>query len=418
MHRDAALTGMKTKIKGPDEKGKTTFKFDNKPNNVVVTDSNLGYKLYLKGGNDTGAGSDGNDRIFGQKGSDQLSGGLGNDYLSAGSGNQNQNNLIGDSGFIGVGAFGGNDQLIGGFSSIDRMIGDSTELYGTGGKDLLEAYGIYTEMIGDAATMQPYSRGGNDVLTGSPLPLTRTLMYGDAAAVYGPVTGGNDDLISGLSDDFMYGDWEFTFSADLANDPNVFAIYDNFGFFAPNPSQPRPFSFEPVTFELLQQDFNQEIGGAPPTGNGTKVSFESLKVLANEYNIDYVVPLFEDDVLLATFGPNTFTYVIPDRSVDPLAPIGGADRFIFNTLTEGNDVIFDFNPDEGDRIWFRNGLTLADQGQTFFVFQNDRDTLITYGNSSILLPYFTELEAGDFIFGSQLDGTAESVPNGFEPVVL
>ncbi|CAK6688837.1 hypothetical protein IFHNHDMJ_00488 [Synechococcus sp. CBW1107] len=412
MHRNAALQAMKTKIKGPDAKGKTTFKFDNEPNNVVVVNSNLGYKIYLRGGNDTGAGSDGDDRIFGQKGSDQLSGGLGNDYLSAGNGKQNQNNLIGDSGFIGVGAFGGDDQLIGGFGSTDRMVGDSTELYGTGGKDLLQAYGNYTEMIGDAATMQPYSRGGNDVLTGVPLFLTRTLMYGDAAAVYGPVTGGNDDLISGQSDDFMYGDWEFTFSADLANDPYVFDIYDSFGFFAPNPSQPRPFSFEPVTFELLQQDFDQATGGAPPEGNGTKVSFESLKVLANQYNIDYAPA----DALLATFGPDEFIYVIPDRSADPLAPQGGADRFIFNTFAEGNDVIFDFNPAEGDRIVFRNGLTLADQGNRFFVFESERDTLITYGSSSILLPYFTELAAEDFIFG---EGSAASSPGGgFQPVVL
>ena len=104
--------------------------------------------------------------------------------------------------------------------------------------------------------------------------------------------------------------------------------------------------------------------------------------------------------------------MIPDRSVDNNTPQGGADRFVFKTLNEGNDIIFDFNPAEGDRIVFTNGLTINDiQAQ-----DNGRDTRINYGTSSILLPYFTGLTANDLLFNS--DGIQPEDNGNWQPVVL
>ncbi len=408
---------MTTTINGP-KKGSTTFRFDNKPNDVDVNDPSRGYKLYLEGGNDQGSGSGGNDSLYGGTGFDELSGGFGDDLLEAGNakgGEQDQNDLLGDQELIGVGVAGGNDTLVGGSGCLDRLVGDSEELYGQGGRDELKAFGIYTQLVGDATAMKPYSTGGDDILTGAPTAGSRTLMHGDAVNVFGPVQGGNDRLISGQSDDFMYGDWEYTFNADFANEPLIFDIYDQFAFFSPTSQGPQEFSFTPVTFELIQQNFDQESGGPAPTAgpNDTVISFQGLGKLANQFNADY-----SPGSPTSTQYTKDITYVIPDRRTDPLAPKGGADFFVFDTFQEGNDVIFDFNASEGDRIWFRNGLTAADQGTGFLVFENGRDTFISYGDSSILLPYTTGLSIADFQFGDQGAAVGLGVPAGFNPVTL
>ncbi len=415
---------MATTINGP-KKGSTTFRFDNKPNDVDINDRSRGYKLYLEGGNDKGSGSGGNDSIYGGTGFDDLSGGLGDDLLEAGNskgGEQDQNNLLGDQSLIVVGDAGGNDILIGGTGSLDRLVGDSEELYGQGGRDDLQAFGIYTQLVGDATAMKPYSRGGDDILTGAPTAGSRTLMHGDAVNVFGPVQGGNDRLISGQSDDFMYGDWEYTFNADFANEPYIFDIYDQFAFFSPASQGPQTFSFKPVTFELIEQNFLQESTGTTLpqdtidkaiANNQTVISFQGLGKLANEFNADY-----SPGSPTTSKSLNDITYIIPDRSNDPLAPKGGADFFIFGTFQEGNDVIFDFRASEGDRIWFQNGLTAADQGSRFFVFENGRDSFISYGDSSILLPYTTGLTIDDFIFGAQGSGSGLGAPAGFTAVTI
>ncbi|MCP9816641.1 hypothetical protein KBY76_08140 [Synechococcus sp. GreenBA-s] len=415
---------MSTTINGPKD-GSTTFTFGSEPDDVNIDDPSNGYVLLLKGGNDKGRGSGGNDSLYGGTGFDELSGGFGDDFLKTGKskeGEQDQNDLLGDQELIGVGVAGGNDRLLGGKGNLDRLVGDSEELYGQGGRDELKAFGLYTQLVGDATAMKPYSKGGDDILTGSPTAGTRTLMHGDAVNVYGPVQGGNDRLISGQSNDFMYGDWEYTFNADFANEPYIFDIYDQFAFFSPASQGPQEFTFKPVTFELIQQNFLQESTGTTlpqdtidkaVANNQTVISFQGLGKLANDFNVDY-----SPNSPLSTKFLNDITYIIPDRSSDPLAPKGGADFFIFDTFQEGNDVIFDFHASEGDRIWFRNGLTAADQGSRFFVFENGRDSLISYGDSSILLPYTTGLTIDDFIFGAQGSGSGLGAPAGFTAVTL
>ncbi len=416
---------MATTINGP-KNGSTTFRFDNKPNDVNINDPSRGYTLYLEGGNDKGYGSGGNDSIYGGNGFDDLNGGFNDDLLEAGNsggGSQDQNNLLGDQVLIAVGVAGGNDTLVGGIGALDRLVGDGEQLYGRGGRDELRAFGIYTQLVGDATALKPYGTGGDDILTGSPTPGTRTMMHGDAVNVYGPVQGGNDRLISGKSDDFMYGDWEYTFNADFANEPFIFDIYDQFAFFSPSTQGPQAFSFKPVTFELIEQNFQQESTGTTLpqetidkaiANNQTVISFQGLGKLANDFNADYA----PDDSPTSSQYTNDITYIIPDRSADPMAPKGGADLFVFDTFQEGNDVIFDFNAGEGDRIWFRNGLTAADQGTGFVVFENGRDSFIRYGDSSILLPYTTGLTINDFIFGSQGTGSGVGAPAGFTAVTL
>jgi hypothetical protein len=241
---------------------------------------------------------------------------------------------------------------------------------------------VITEMVGDALELQASAQGGNDILTGSPVFGTRTTMYGDGISFYGPARGGSDQLISGASDDFMYGDYQFAFPAPFATDPFIFDIYDQFGFFAPPQSGTQPFTYDPIIFDI----FNQNVGGNGPgeaTANSKKLTFDDGTV-----------------------------FVIPERGTDGTAPKGGADRFVFKTLDEGSDTIFDFNPAEGDRIVFTNGITLAD----IQAFENGRDTRINFGNSTILIPFFTGLKSGDILFNT--NGIPPIDNGNFEPIAL
>lgn len=385
-------------ITGP-KNGSTTYRFNNQPNKVSIKPTGRGYTLLLKGNNDSGTGSRGNDEIDGGTGFDNLIGGLGNDELKAGATQkrkQDQNQLLGDVDLIKVGEAGGEDDLLGGSGCIDRLVGDSLNLYGQGGDDSLQAYGLNTELIGDATEFQASAQGGNDILTGAPISGTRTTMYGDGISFYGPSRGGNDQLISGQSNDYMYGDYQFRFAAPFINDPYIFDIYDQYGFFIPPTEGLQPFVYQPIIFDLFNQD---------------PANFDPDSIPANAKTITFDVPVLDGDGQW-TGETKQETYVIPDRSVDNNAPRGGADRFVFKTLNEGNDVIFDFNPAEGDRLVFSNGLSI----DSIQAVENGRDTRITYGNSSILLPYFTGLTANDFLFST--DGIQPTDNGNWSPVTL
>jgi hypothetical protein len=204
-------------------------------------------------------------------------------------------------------------------------------------------------------------------------------MYGDCISVYGPAKGGNDQLISGQSNDYMYGDYQFTLPAPFINDPHIFDIYDQYGFFTPPSQGIQPFAYQSVIFDLTNQNpANKQSEGEP-----------------NVQVISLTVPSLDKDGKW-TGQTTTETYAIPARSADVNSPHGGADRFIFKTLSEGDDVIFDFNPMEGDRIVFSSGLSI----QNIQAIENGRDTRIIYGNSSILLPFFTGITANDFLFST------------------
>lgn len=383
---------MTTTITGPNN-GSNTYIFNDDPNDVVVAATKTGYRLVLRGNNDTGVGSAGNDTIDGGWGFDVVTGGLGLDLLIAGDsleGKRDENLLWGDVALIRANEEGANDTLIGGLGAADRLVGDSDELYGTGGFDRLEAKGLYTELVGDAVSLQYNGLGGNDTLIGSAQAGARTLMFGDAITAYGPSQGGADTLVSGRSDDFMYGDWQFVQQADLFSQPYLLNSDDPFAIELPILNGPQPFSFIPLTFDLIQQDFDQITGGEQPVAGPNDISIEFPSPGA-------LLSLFPNGGTVSPDG--AIKYVIPQRGYQPNTPIGGADLFVFSTLDEGNDVIFDFNPEEGDKIWLKNGLTEGSQGSGFVIQENGRDTLITYGNSSILLPYFTGITAEDFLFG-------------------
>jgi Ca2+-binding RTX toxin-like protein len=392
------MAKQRTIITGP-KNGSSTFRFNNKPNKVSVKPTNSGYTILLKGNNDSGTGSRGNDVIDGSTGYDNLIGGEGNDILIAGPSKANtrdQNQLLGDIELIKVGEAGGRDALSGGRGSIDRLIGDSRNLYGTGGADTIEAFGSITELVGDAVELQASAQGGNDILTGAPVTGARTTMYGDGISFYGPARGGNDQLISGQSDDFMYGDYQFALAAPFINDPYIFDIYDQYGFFTAPTEGLQPFTYQPIIFDLINQD---------------PANYDPATTAANATTVTFYVPVLGSNGQW-TGQTTKETYVIPNRTADNNSPKGGADRFVFKTLNEGDDVIFDFNPHEGDRIVFTNGLSIANiQAQ-----ENGRDTRITYGNSSILLPDFTGLTSSDFLFNT--DGVAPSDNGNWRPVTL
>ena len=392
------MASQRTIITGP-KNGSTTYRFNNKPNKVSIKPTNRGYTLLLRGNNDSGTGSRGNDVIDGGIGYDNLIGGERNDILIAGPSRANtrdQNQLLGDIDLIKVGQTGGRDALSGGSRSIDRLIGDSRNLYGTGGADAIEAFGSITELVGDSLEFQASAIGGNDIITGSPVTGARTTMYGDGISFYGPARGGNDQLISGQSNDFMYGDYQFALAAPFINDPYIFDIYDQYGFFTPPTEGLQPFTYQPVIFDLINED---------PAG------YNASTTPANATTVTFDVPVLGSNGEW-TGRTTQETYVIPNRTADNNSPKGGADRFIFKTINEGSDVIFDFNPNEGDRIVFANGLSIANiQAQ-----ENGRDTRIIYGNSSILLPNFTGLTSSAFLFNS--DGIQPLDNGNWSPISL
>jgi len=370
----------RTIISGPNSNGSTTYRFNNERNNVAVKRSRLSYKILLEGNNDTCTGGPGNDTIDGGEGNDQITGGQGNDILQAGNTpntlEPNQNTLIGDQQLIKVGKIGGKDLLSGGTQNWDTLVGDSINLYGIGGDDQIEAHGSRTEMIGDARELQASAQGGEDILIGTTQPGTITTMYGDGIIFYGPAKGGNDQLISGQSDDTMYGDFQFSLPAPFINDPLIFDIYDEYGFFLPPTQGLQPFVYQPVIYDLTNEAANPN--------EGQIVTFEVPEL--NEQG-EWTGQTIEE------------IYTIPNRTESNTTPQGGADQFIFRTLNEGNDKILDFNPEEGDRIIMNNGLSYSELSVT----SNGRDTLISYGNqSSILLPYFTGLSSNDFAFNIEL----------------
>jgi hypothetical protein len=380
--------------------------------------------------------------------------------------------ILGDLELLEPGVPGGNDTIIGGSSNIERLIGDGKEVYAVGGRDTLEARGVYTELIGDAATLKPFATGGDDVLSSSAGAGRRTLMYGDAVQVQGAVTCGNDVFLSGASDDVIYGDYEFELPADLANDPFLFEIFGQQVNLNPTVA-PQSFSYTPVTPTLINQTNTQLAGGDPPPEdlNGTRFTIATGRGLVEVYDLIYgdipdeftfefdppeiqppggengetpapaPIPDIDFESALEEFReiqelispdpnfeestiPTELTYVIPDATNgDPTRPRGGADRFVYDSFDEGNDVIADFRPgQDGDRLVFQNGLTLADQGGRLEIFENDFDTLIRFGDggvsSTIRLVDFTGLSADHILF--QPDGGELGIGplGGFQPVTI
>jgi hypothetical protein len=136
----------------------------------------------------------------------------GNDILVGG--DNSTNRLDGDSGgsFVGLigDARGGNDILIGGGNSTNELYGDArgpmTDGAPQGGNDILIGGNNSTNrLFGDAATMLTNARGGNDVLTGGADSIN--FLIGDASVMEDATHGGDDILVGGArSTNSLIGD--------------------------------------------------------------------------------------------------------------------------------------------------------------------------------------------------------------------
>ncbi len=158
----------------------------------------------------------------------------GNDVIIGATG-ANYNVFCGESKRM-VNSVGGNDRLIGSDSAdYNALVGDAIDLLGSkGGNDVLigganthenELTGDAYYMAGDLINM---SFGGNDtIISGDGAVIN--FMYGDGIVVFGNVFSGNDQLVSGASNDYMWGDFRYIVSADVKFGHDKFVFKENNG---------------------------------------------------------------------------------------------------------------------------------------------------------------------------------------------
>ncbi len=163
----------------------------------------------------------------------------GNDRL-VGSDVAKYNGLIGDARNV-LGSECGNDVVIGGANTtVNELLGDATSMGGTlasmsfGGNDIIfggdEASENY--LYGDAINVSN-SFCGNDMLVAGDRAIFNSIL-GDGLRAGENTSGGNDRLVSGAGQDYMWGDFQFAeINTKFGRDTFVFkdnngqdAIYD------------------------------------------------------------------------------------------------------------------------------------------------------------------------------------------------
>jgi Ca2+-binding RTX toxin-like protein len=285
------------------------------------------------GGDDLIQGGDGDDLIFGDA-SGRLFGIAGDDTLYQ---NAGRNLMVGDADRLQTGATAGNDKLYGAGTLVgdSRFAVDGVIL----GDDFLSARSgaAFAAIFGDIdlGGVLGTGRGGNDILEGGNFGDS---LYGDTGGgLQDQAVGGNDKPRARGGDDFLYGDTTgFSESAQGGND-------------------------------VLR-------GGS---GNDT---------------------LYGDGLTLSDFTQGGNDKIYGDAGNDELwgdgALIGedstvGKDRFFFSG-NFGDDEIFDFRQEDGDRIVLQDLAQSEIQVSIVTVIDPDDSTLITtLGDDSILLLGFT-----------------------------
>ncbi|WP_423603316.1 calcium-binding protein [Sphingomonas sp. MS122] len=149
-------------------------------------------------GDDTLAGGNGEDLLRGQSGSDMLLGGWQSDTLIGGAG---ADRLVGDQEWLS--SQGANDRLDGS-DDADLLIGDATNIYGSGkgGSDRLTGGAGDDILIGDGDVMRDGAKGGADTLEGGD---GNDWLYGDGRETTATVAGGTDKLYGGDGPDYLIG---------------------------------------------------------------------------------------------------------------------------------------------------------------------------------------------------------------------
>ena len=333
-------------------------------------------------------GSMGNDAMFGNEGNDTLNGIWGDDLLVGGPG---QDVLDGGPGLdtayyrdrtspISVTLKGSSDAFVYVYNPADKathhedtlrnvenvqgghaedvIIGDDfgNHLYGFGGDDIIR---------GGSRNDRLYGHEGDDTLEGE---------TGDDVLWGGP---GNDLLSGGDHNDLLYGDdgqdvldggqGEDTAAYSGAKGPLRIALVGEM--------------VVPVYIEELIEDYLshiENIDGSPfddtftgddqnnhligrngsdtlagGKGDDTLTGDKGNDTLAGDDGDDILTGGKGDDILTGGDGDDVLTGGEGD---DTLTGGPGADRFVYDTIALGADVITDFNPEEGDKIDFSSSI--------------------------------------------------------------
>ncbi|WP_267902382.1 M10 family metallopeptidase [Chachezhania sediminis] len=313
------------------------------------------------GANNLLEGNDGNDKLSGLEGDDVLIGGAGNDTGYCGDGDDRFGGGVGNDR-----AYGGegNDTMLGGVGN-DRLYGEMGDdtleggegrntMYGGAGNDILLAGDEGDRMGGD---------GGNDILTGG---AGNDRMGGGE---------GDDTLTGGLGDDRLYGDGG---DDSLTGDDGKDTLYgrDGIDTLSGGSGDDRLYG-DAGNDEMSGDDGNDRMYG----GNGDDdmnggAGLDQLRggrdddTLDGRADDDKLYGEAGDDVILGGQGNDVIDggtgndVIVGGLGLDRVKGGTGADTFVFTSVDDQGDIIYDFSQRSGDRfdisdLLAGNGLTLG-----------------------------------------------------------
>lgn len=329
-------------------------------------DTTIGIGMTILDGtdeDDTLEGTDGLDNIFGGGGDDVLSGGAGWDFLDGGAGDDTMSGGAEEDWFL---MQGGGDDVIEDFNPGEDML----DFVGTG----VAFADIQSEAT--EAGLQLSWDGGSLLLKGVTDELSSDwVMTEDDLMIMEPIVdpdfGGDfdGDLDGGFGGDSSDGDIALIEPSD--DDDLVF--------------------IQPIGDPIVDPGFGPDF--AINIVQGT----DENDTLTGTDGMDDLFGGAGDDVLN---GGAEWDYLIGEGGNDTLTGGADMDTFFFGEDT-GNDVITDFTEGEDYIDLVAAGVTMDDLSIT----QEDGDTLVSWGDNSVLLKGFTgTLDEGSLILrGSYIE---------------
>lgn len=363
--------------------------------------------LYGGEGNDRLDGDEGNDQIFGENGNDTLYGLIGDDTLAGGAGDDvlageaGNDTLTGGLGNDGLNGGNGYDIAVLDGSATDYQVTltdsgviqvkDTIATNGDDGTDLL----IGVEQInfsGGGSYSIATGTTGNDTLTASAMA-SKSLLFGGA---------GNDLLKSGTGNNTLNGSIgnDTVFYEGASSRVTVDLATGNAQVWR-----------EVQTVRLVNvggQVMGGSIQGGSIRGGFVRVGInrpltQVVQVVVKEKVVDATDSLSSiegvigsnyDDILTGSTGNDTLSggagndILTGGNGSDILTGGAGADKFVFNSLAERNDIITDFNMQEGDKIQI-NGSGFGATSTSQFTFNSATGGLSFNGQQFATLQNFT-----------------------------
>ncbi len=276
-------------------------------------------------------GSSSNDRIIGNAIANILRGSNGNDYLSGGNGDDSlygeahNDRLEGEAGNDTLDGGGGNDTLIGG-------VGNDTYVVDTTADVISEATSAGIDTVNSSisyslgANLERLTLTGNSAINGTGNTLNNTITGNAAANTLNGGTG-NDTLIGGGGNDTYFVDS----TGDVVNEaPSA-------GIDMVNASISYTLG---ANLEQLALTDNRAINGTGNALNNLIRGNAAANTLRGGAGNDTLNGWAGNDTLVGELGNDL---LIGGAGSDRLRGGAGADRFCFFNLSEGIDIISDFN---------------------------------------------------------------------------